>query len=144
MLDNNVFISSIKNPTKLTYTLKLMVECINRDDIELVGNKYLIDEMEKYQEIFASASASIIITLFLAKIRIVEIQADSITKVMPYFPKEEIIDIIHAATAIQEGVIVVTNDKHFDQMKEEGLVEVWSISEAIRNLLFSPDKESSP
>ena len=114
-----------------------MVECINREDIELLGNKYLIEEMQKYQEVFASASASLIVTLFLSKTRVVKVKDDSIIKAMPYFPKEEILDIIHAATAIQEGAIVITNDKHFNQIKEEGLLEIWSISTAIKNLLFS-------
>ncbi|KPQ41414.1 MAG: hypothetical protein MPEBLZ_04055 [Candidatus Methanoperedens nitroreducens] len=52
-----------------------------------------------------------------------------------YFPKNEIVDIVHAATCLQENSILITNDKHFDKISQNKIIEVWSISEAIENLL---------
>jgi len=49
----------------------------------------------------------------------------------PYFPEEELIDIYHAATCLQEGAVVITNDRHFDKINDEKIIEVWSISKAI-------------
>jgi len=52
-----------------------------------------------------------------------------------YFPKNEIVDIVHAATCLQENAILITNDKHFDKISKNKIIEVWSISKAIENLL---------
>ena len=41
------------------------------------------------------------------------------------------IDIYHAATCLQEGAVLITNDRHFDRINDEKIIEVWSISEAI-------------
>jgi hypothetical protein len=32
-------------------------------------------------------------------------------------------------------VILISNDAHFKRIKEKGLIEVWSISEAIKRML---------
>jgi predicted nucleic acid-binding protein len=51
-----------------------------------------------------------------------------------YFPKDEYSDIIHAATCLQTGAILITNDKHFDRVKEKRIIKVWSIAEAIEEI----------
>jgi len=43
-------------------------------------------------------------------------------------------DVLHAATCLQERAVLVTNDRHFDRIREEGIVEVWDIAKAIRSL----------
>ena len=43
-------------------------------------------------------------------------------------------DIAHAATCLQEDAISITDDRHFERIRDEGIVEVWSISKAIRSL----------
>jgi predicted nucleic acid-binding protein len=135
LLDNNVFIAAIKNPLKMSFTLKLIVECIKNDSIELVGNEYIIEEMKKYQELFASPSASMLLSMIIAKTKVVAIRDDSILKCKPYFPVGEIIDILHAATALQEDAIIITNDKHFEGIKNQSLVQVWSMTDAITKML---------
>jgi hypothetical protein len=92
----------IKNPLKMSSSLQLLVECIMNDAIELIGNKYIVDEMQKYQELFESPSASILLTLLIFKTKIVEIDDASILNCKPYFPVDEIIDILHAATALKK------------------------------------------
>jgi predicted nucleic acid-binding protein len=44
-------------------------------------------------------------------------------------------DVLHAATCLQTGAALITNDRHFDLIKEEGIIKVLSVSEAIRKLL---------
>ncbi|MBN2149995.1 MAG: PIN domain-containing protein [Candidatus Lokiarchaeota archaeon] len=134
LLDNNVFIAAIKNPLKTSSTLKLIVNCIKDDSIELVGNEYIIEEMQKYQEVYASPSASLLLSMLIAKTKIVATRDESVLKCKPYFPVEEIIDILHAATALQENATIITNDKHFEGIKRKSLVQVWSITDAINKI----------
>ena len=49
-----------------------------------------------------------------------------------YFPENQLIDIYHAATCLQEGAVLITNDRHFDRINAEKIIEVWSISKAIK------------
>ena len=41
---------------------------------------------------------------------------------------------MHAATCLQAKAVLITNDRDFDRIKESGIIEVWSIREAIRRL----------
>jgi predicted nucleic acid-binding protein len=142
LLDNNVFIAAIKNPLKMTSTLQLILECIKNADMELIGNKYLIEEMQKYQEIFNSPSASMILSLLIFKTKVVDIHDEEILICKPFFPSEEIVDILHAATALQEHAIIITNDKHFDEIKEQQIIQVWPLTEAIQMLLHPAKHET--
>nr|MDO8112627.1 PIN domain-containing protein [Candidatus Sigynarchaeota archaeon] len=135
-----MFIAAIKDPLKMSSTLQLIVDCIKNSDIELIGNKYIIEEMQKYQDLFASPSASILLSLLIFKTKVIEVDDTNILKCKLYFPAVELFDILHAATALQEDAIIITNDKHFDSIKEQKLIRVWSISEAIFLLPRSPQK----
>jgi hypothetical protein len=53
----------------------------------------------------------------------------------PFFPDSELSDIIHAATCLYADAILITNDHHFIKIKKSKLVEVWSITKAIKILL---------
>lgn len=58
-----------------------------------------------------------------------------IKKYSEYFAKNNIVDIVHAATCLQENSIMITNDRHFDKISGNKVIEVWNISRAIKNLL---------
>jgi predicted nucleic acid-binding protein len=66
---------------------------------------------------------------------IIKLDEKYIKSCSEYFPKNEIADIVHAATCLQKNSILITNDKHFDKISEDKIIEVWSISKAIENLL---------
>lgn len=51
------------------------------------------------------------------------------------FPREEAVDAVLAATCLQEGAVLITNDKDFGRIAEAGIIDVWSITEAINKLL---------
>lgn len=55
--------------------------------------------------------------------------------VKSFFPETESADIYHAATCLKTNCILITNDKDFLGLKRAKLVEIWTISEAIRKLL---------
>jgi predicted nucleic acid-binding protein len=42
----------------------------------------------------------------------------------PYFPPKETVDVVLAATCLQEGAVLITNDRHFDRIKKEGIIDV--------------------
>jgi predicted nucleic acid-binding protein len=46
-------------------------------------------------------------------------------------------DILHAAACLQTGATLITNDHHFDRIRKEGIIKVWTITEPIDNLLNS-------
>jgi predicted nucleic acid-binding protein len=45
--------------------------------------------------------------------------------------------VLHAATCLQTESILITNDHHFDRMRDQGIIKVWSIRKAIQELLGS-------
>ena len=135
LVDANVFIAAIKNPKKEARSLDLIIELIENKKIRLVGNDLLLLEFGKYSEKFKSETASHLLKKLKDKIKVVDVKEDSIKISRKYIPKAEIVDIIHAATCIQEGSILITNDKHFDKISRNGVIEVWNITEAIENLL---------
>lgn len=52
-----------------------------------------------------------------------------------YFPKNEMADVVHAATCLQFDAVLISNDKHFDKIREMKIIEVWKITEAIEKLI---------
>jgi predicted nucleic acid-binding protein len=135
LIDANVFVAAIKNPDKKSRTLDLILELISNDGIKLVGNDLLLLEFEKYSEKFRSETASHLLKQLKDKMTIIELDVKSIKNCKKYFPKNEIVDIVHAATCLQENSILITNDKHFDKISRNKIIEVWSINSAIENLL---------
>jgi predicted nucleic acid-binding protein len=135
LVDANVFVAAIKSPGKKTRTLDLIIELISNQGIHLVGNDLLLLEFDKYAEKFKSETASHLLKRLRDKMKIVELDENSIKTCSKYISKNEIVDIVHAATCLQEKSILITNDKHFDKISEEKVIEVWGISMAIDTLL---------
>jgi len=135
LVDANVFVAAIKNPGKKANTLDLVLELISNDGIHLVGNDLLLLEFEKYSERFKSETASRLLKQLRVKMTLVELDENYIINCSKYFPKNEIVDIVHAATCLQENAILITNDKHFDKISKNKIIDVWSINKAIENLL---------
>ena len=124
-----------KNPEKKARSLDLIIELIENEKISLVGNDLLLLEFGKYSEKFKSETTSYLLKRLKNKIKVVDVKEDYIKISRKYIPKAEVVDIIHAATCIQEESILITNDKHFDKISENCIIEVWNINKAIENLL---------
>jgi predicted nucleic acid-binding protein len=135
LLDNNVFIAAIKEPTRETATLRLILKIIQDRAIRLVGNEFLLEEMARYAEAFGSETASLLLYALISRMEVVEVREKFIRICRAYMDTEDLVDVIHAATCLQTDAILITNDRHFDPVRDEGVVEVWSTTEAIRNLL---------
>ena len=137
LVDANVFVAAIKSPGKKTRSFDLIIEIISNQGIHLIGNDLLLLEFEKYAEKFKSETASYLLKRLKDKMRIVELDENYIKTCSKYIPKKEVVDIVHAATCLQGKSIMITNDKHFDKISKERVIEVWSTSMAIENLLSS-------
>ena len=135
LVDANVFVAAIKNPEKKSRSLDLIIELIENTKIKLVGNDLLLLEFEKYSEKLRSKTASHLLKRLKDKIKVVYVKEDYIEISRKYIPKAEVVDIIHAATCIQEKSILITNAKHFDKISKNHITEVWNIKKAIENLL---------
>lgn len=131
MVDTNLFIAAIKNPKKETNSLRLLIGLVDDTTVMLIGNEFLIMEMEKYASVFDSKRGKEILQKLIDKIEIVEVNENFLRRCKSYFPEDELIDIYHAATCLQEGSVLITNDRHFDKINDEKIIEVWSISKAI-------------
>ena len=44
-------------------------------------------------------------------------------------------NVFISAAYLQTGATLITNDRHFDTIRDQGIIEVWSTAEAIRRLL---------
>jgi len=53
----------------------------------------------------------------------------------PYFPESEKADLYHAATCLKTGAILISNDRHFDEIRRAKIIEVLRTSEAIRRII---------
>lgn len=131
LVDTNLFIAAIKNPKKETASLRLLLELIDDKSIVLIGNEFLIMEMEKYAQVFESKRGKEILKKLIGKTEVVDVDETFLRLCKSYFPEDELIDIYHAATCLQKGAVLITNDRHFDKVNDKKIIEVWSISRAI-------------
>ena len=133
--DTNVFVAAIKDPRRETETIRLIMAMIDREDIRLVGDDFLVEEMVRYAEEFQSETASWILGALLGKMEIMEVNEKFVRICRDYIDTPNLSDIVHAAACLKSDAVLVTNDTHYDRIRDEGIIEVWSISMAIKTLL---------
>ena len=105
--------------------------------IELVADELLRDEMLRYAELLKSQTAATIVEGLLSKTSMVRVSRNYRKICKTYIETPNRADILHAATCLQTGATLITNDHHFDRIRKEGIINVWTITEAIDNLLNS-------
>jgi len=69
---------------------------------------------------------------------------DEIDTCAAFFPESELSDIVHAATCLYADAVLITNDNHFDKIKNAKLIEVWSSTKAIKILLDGIEDYEDP
>ncbi|MFZ3167044.1 MAG: PIN domain-containing protein [Candidatus Methanoperedens sp.] len=131
LVDTNLFVAAIKNPKRETASLRLLMELTNDASIVLIGNEFLIMELEKYAQVFESKRGKEILRKLIDKTEVMDVDEKYLRLCKSYFPENQLIDIYHAATCLQESAILITNDRHFDRISNEKIIEVWSISKTI-------------
>lgn len=130
VLDNNLVIASIKSGWTRSSDLLFSILL---SDATLFVDVELLFEYEKY--INKIIGLPHLFLLLKRRARLANPSNDSLFACKQFFPENQYADVVHAATCLEEGAILITNDGHFKEIKESGLIEVWSISEAIRKIL---------
>lgn len=134
LLDNNIFVAAIHDPVRETASLKLIIEMIQNKQIKLIANKYLLEEMSRYSEVFPSPTALILLRALISKMEIINVEERYINLCFKYMDSSYPVDIFHAASCLQTDAILITNDRHFDQIKKEEIITVWNTKEALENI----------
>lgn len=135
MLDSNVFIAAIRDPRKQTDTLRLIMKIIEDPNIALVADEFLVEEMLRYAELLRSQTVATIVAALLAKTSIVMVPESHLRICKRYLGTTDLADMMHAAARLKTDSILITNDRHFNRIRNEGIIRVWSIAEAIKQLL---------
>jgi predicted nucleic acid-binding protein len=131
LLDTNVFIAAAKRGW--TKTTELVIRLIE-DQEDLIADEALIAEYRKYAVGLGNYGQRLLDHI-LQKAFVLEPSDDEIALCLPFFPENQEADVLHAATCLNAGGILISNDKHFEKIRKAGIVEVWTISEAIERLL---------
>jgi predicted nucleic acid-binding protein len=129
LIDTNVFIAAVKKGW--TKTMDLLLYLLT-SDYELVGNDVLLAEYKKYAE---ALNAMDFFEFLRKRTKIVNPSREEVLKCLKYFPLNQGADAVHAATCLKTRAVIITNDKHFEKIGKEGLIEVWKIEKAIKELL---------
>jgi len=138
LLDNTVFIAAVKR--KWTKSTELIYHLLD-SPAELFANELLIFEYQKYAN---ALGASELLDYLEKSVIHVNPSQEEIDACAPFFPESELSDIVHAATCLYADAILITNDNHFNKIKNSGLVEVWSNTKAIKIVLDGIDDYRDP
>jgi PIN domain nuclease of toxin-antitoxin system len=91
--------------------------------------------MSRYSEAFPSPTALMLLRALISKMQILDVEQRYIKLCMNYMDESSPVDIIHAASCLQTDSILITNDKHFDKLRQEKIVTVWNTKEALEELV---------
>jgi len=143
VVDANVFVAAVKpfakqqRARKIPGSLSLLLRLITDPELELFASQPLLDEYRQLSRELGSETSTLIMDRLSAKAHEVTEIKTEIETCKPYIQEKDPADILHAAAALQSEAVLISNDKHFNRIRDAGIVEVWSISEAMRRLSVS-------
>lgn len=129
LVDTNLFISAIKKWAKST---DLLIHLLTNPKIELIANDVLLGEYRKFS---SELRATEFFELIQSVVKIGNPSEEYVLDCKQYFPKNQMADAVHAATCLQSDAVLISNDKHFDKIRDMKIIEVWKISEALEKFL---------
>lgn len=129
LIDTNLFVAAIKSGK--TRSTELLVRLIE-GPWDLVGDDILITEYERYSREFGAGA---FFDFVQRKVIVIEQCEEDVLRCKPFFPPRSGADVVHAATCLHTGAILISNDAHFNRIKEAALIVVWSITDAIKRIL---------
>jgi len=138
LLDTNVFIAAFKSG--FTKTTHLILKFLSDPSIELVVNSVLLEEYKSWLNKLSSKlphireQAEILYTLITSKAVLIEPDYNHIEQCEPYITENEYADLYHAATCLKAKAILITNNKDFNKIAKVGIIKVWSITKAVKEL----------
>src|SRR5437773_9639944 len=131
LLDTNVFVSAVKSVPRVTDSLRLLVHFLAAD-VRLVGNELLAGEYLLYAQLLPSLTATAVAASILGTLEIIPVEERFVLACTPYFGGRKRKDCVHAATCLQLGATLVSNDHDFDAIDRAGVIRRVTISEAVR------------
>ncbi len=131
LADTNLFIAAIKKRARST---DLLILLLTDPEIKIIANDVLLDE---YRRFALRLDVWDFFEFIQGVVDVINPTEESIMKCKTYFPENEVADAVHAATCIDFDAVLISNDKHFDKIKNMKIIEVWNINEAIEKLLES-------
>jgi predicted nucleic acid-binding protein len=108
---------------------------ITSTDIHLVGDLYLVEEMIRYAEEYQSETAATLLQALASKINIIQVEPRYTKICKQYITTDDLSDILHAAACLQSDATLITDDHHFNNIRDEGIINVQSTKDAIKTLL---------
>ncbi len=135
LLNTSVFVAAIKNPARQTETYRLLIRLLESGDVRLVGNEVLAHEYLRYASVFPSPTAAALAAALVEKMDLVHPEDRFIYACAPHIPAAKAADLVHAATCLLMGAILVSNDRHFRAIRKAGVIQVLTAHEAIRRWL---------
>jgi predicted nucleic acid-binding protein len=130
-------VAAIAHPRRETGTLRLILHLIEDDGVRLVGNIYLAEEMIRYTEVYPSETATLLIEALASKMEFVDIEAKHLKICRGFIGTSDPSDVAHAATCLQTGSTLISDDRHFDKIRDEEIIDVWGTKGAFDELLGS-------
>ncbi len=134
LLDANVFVSAIKPVPRVTDSLRLLVHLLDAG-VRLVGNEVLAGEYLRYAQLSPSPTTAALAAAILESMEIVHVEERFVRACAPYFGPKSAKDCVHAATCLQLGATLVSNDHDFDALERAGVIRRVTTGEAIRRWL---------
>jgi len=98
---------------------------------DLIADEILLSEYKRYASQF---NAKDLLTVLQKRMIMIEQSEQEICRCRQFFSPDATADIIHAAACLHTGSILISNDAHFKDISEAGIIEVWTIAEAIERL----------
>ena len=134
LLDANVFVSAIKPVPRVTDSLRFLVHLLDAG-VRLVGNEILAEEYLRYARVLPSPTAAALAASILESMEIIHVEERFVRACAPYFGAKIAKDCVHAATCLQLGATLVSNDHDFDPIERAGVIRRVTTGEAIRRWL---------
>ena len=134
LLDTNVFVSAINSVPRVTDSLRLIVHLLAAD-VRLIGNELLAEEYLRDAQRLRSPTATALAASILGTLEIIRVEERFVLACTPYFGGRKPKDCVHAATCLQLGATLVSNDHDFDAIDRAGVIRRMTIGEAVRHWL---------
>lgn len=131
LLDTNVYIAAIRTPRRPTDSLRLVVRLLEGDFL-LVGDDLLAAEYLRYAQVFPSPLSVSLASAILDRMDVIAVEDRFVRACAAYFRPTDLADMVHAATCLQTGATLVSNDKDFDPLARAKLIRRLTVAEAIR------------
>lgn len=125
VVDTNVFVAAIKPFAKASQkkeipgAFALVIKMLGDEYIRLIGNARLVSEYRRLEKELNSQTSTFLLEQLIKKMEITEVKEEAISRCKPYMPADEAADMVHAATCLQTGAVLITNDADFEKIRDE-------------------------